>query len=215
MAPFHKARPLRLALALLLTATAATATPPSSPAPATPSAQPAAERTIAVGDHLRYQVTEDGDPPVELVVSNTGKLDLPYHGPIDAAGLTLPELSAAIRTALESELYIQATVRLQVLEYSQGSVNRGRVHLAGQVRRIGPVDIDLAQRTTLGQVILASGGLSDFADARNVRIIRNVGGQNQTLKVDLREVLEKGRIDKDVELQDGDFVIVDQRLINW
>lgn len=206
----------RLFLSLLVftcAALSAAEKPGSAPAPA-PAATPA-ERLVAVGDHLRYQVVEDGDSPVELVVSNTGMIDLPYFGPMQAAGRPLGEFIAAVKTALEKELYVRATVRIQALAYSQGAVNRGRVHLSGQVRRIGPFEIDLSERATLGQTILAAGGLADFGDPRNVRIIRRIDGETKTITVDLREVLSKGRIDKDVELRDGDFIIVDERMINW
>lgn len=172
-------------------------------------------RPLAVGDRLRYQVLEDGDKPVELAISNTGMVDIPYHGPMKAAGRLVPDLIATIKAELEAKLYVSATVRLEVLAFSQGAVNRGRVHLAGQVRRVGPVEIDLSEKPTLGQTILAAGGLADFADARNVRVIRREGTETRTIKVDLREVLNRGRIDKDVELMDGDFVIVDEKMVNW
>lgn len=172
-------------------------------------------RPLAVGDRLRYQVVEDGDNPVELAISNTGMIDVPYHGPMKAAGKLPPELAASIKSELEANFYVTATVRLEVLAFSQGAVNRGRVHLAGQVRRVGPIEIDLSEKSTLGQTILAAGGLADFADPRNVRIIRREGAETRTIKVDLREVLNHGRIDKDVELMDGDFIIVDERLVNW
>lgn len=183
---------------------------------ASAGAAPAAA-VINVGDRLRYHVLEDGDPPVELVVGNTGMVELPYHGPLLAAGRSLPELTAAVKTALEEEFYVQATVRLSVIEVRLAAVNRGRVHLSGQVRKIGPVDIDMAERNTLGRVILASGGLAEFADDRRVRVVRRDPGTDtfKTIVVDLREVLERGRIEKDIELQDGDFVIVDERLIKW
>ena len=158
---------------------------------------------------------EDGDAPVELAISNTGMIDIPYHGPMKAAGRLLPDLVASIRTELEKKFYLTATIRMEVLAFSQGAVNRGRVHLAGQVRRVGPIEIDLSEKPTLGQTILAAGGLADFADARNVRIVRREGTETRTIVVDLREVLNKGRIDKDVQLQDGDFVIVDERMVNW
>lgn len=172
-------------------------------------------RPLEVGDRLRYQVVEDGDRPVELAISNTGMIDVPYHGPMKAAGRALPELVASIKSELEARLYVTATVRVEVLAFSQGAVNRGRVHLAGQVRRVGPVEIDLSEKPTLGQTILAAGGLADFADARNVRIVRREGAETRTIKVDLREVLNRGRIDKDVQLMDGDFIIVDERMVNW
>jgi protein involved in polysaccharide export with SLBB domain len=33
--------------------------------------------------------------------------------------------------------------------------------------------------------------------------------------VDLDEILQKGRIDKDIALIDGDFIIADAKLVNW
>ncbi len=182
-------------------------------APAVPSAQ----SVINVGDRLRYQVTEDGDPAVDLVVNNAGTLELPYYGPIVAAGKTLPALLADIKEALERELYVTATVRLTVTEFHTRAINRGRVHLTGQVRKLGPFDIDMSERNTLGRTILAAGGLSDFADDRKVRVVRKdpATGGFKTIVVDLKEVLEKGRIEKDLELQDGDFIIVDEKIIKW
>ncbi len=202
---------------MLMTAIASAAEPspalPASPPTATPST--GADRSVTVGDHLRYQVVEDRDPPVEVVVSNTGMIDVPYLGPIQAAGLSLEDLRSKVATELTKELYVHATVRLQVLAFSQGAVNRGRVHLSGQIRRVGPFEIDISERPTLGQTILAAGGLADFGDPRNVRIIRREGGETRTIVVDLREVLNKGHIEKDVELRDGDFIIVSERTINW
>jgi protein involved in polysaccharide export with SLBB domain len=94
---------------------------------------------------------------------------------------------------------------------------RGRVYLSGQIRRIGAFEIDRAEANTVGKVILAAGGLTDFADARKIKIVRVSpnNGEPTTQIVDLREVIEKGRIDKDVPIYDGDFVIVDARLVNW
>ena len=192
---------------LLLLAFALVARAEESPSPES--------RPLAVGDRLRYQVVEDGDNPVELAISNTGMVDIPYYGPMKAAGRLLPDLVTSIKTELEAKFYLSATVRVEVLAFSQGAVNRGRVHLAGQVRRVGPLEIDLSEKPTLGQTILAAGGLADFADSRNVRIVRRDGAETKTIKVDLREVLNRGRIDKDVQLMDGDFIIVDEKMVNW
>jgi hypothetical protein len=68
----------------------------------------------------------------------------------------------------------------------------------------------------VGKVILTNGGLSDFADARKIKIYRTTAaGQVQSLVVDLHEVLEKGRIDLDVPIYDGDLVVVGSKLVNW
>lgn len=188
---------------------------PAADSPDT-AVDPAPARKLGVGDRVRYQVREDGDPMVVLEVGNTGTIDLPYYGPIGAVGKTAAQMREEISTALELELYVTASVRLDVIEYRVGALNRGRVHLAGQVRQVGMVEIDLDQQNTLGRVLLSAGGLADFADKRHVRIIRrNERGEPETITVDLREVLDRGRIEKDVELRDGDLVIVDEKLINW
>lgn len=182
------------------------------------SAQPATvlDRNLGVGDRIRYRVIEDDEPISEILVGNTGALEIPFYGPIQAVGKTPEALKAEIKEALEKELYVTATVVLNVIEYRLGTLNRGRVHLSGQVKSIGAVEIDLDRKNMLGRVLLTAGGLTDFADKKNVRIIRqNAEGENITITVDLREVLDKGNLESDVELKDGDFVIVNEKLINW
>jgi protein involved in polysaccharide export with SLBB domain len=82
---------------------------------------------------------------------------------------------------------------------------------------MGTFEIDKAENNTIGKIILASGGLAEFADARRIRIIRKAvtGTDLKIVTVDLDEILTRGRIDKDIPLFDGDFVIVDSKLINW
>lgn len=174
------------------------------------------ERVLAVGDRMRYRVVEDELPVVELVVGNTGALEVPFLGPVPAVGKSASSLREELKTLLEQDLYVTATVLLNVTEYRVGALNRGRVHLSGQVNTVGAVEIDLDQKNTLGRVLLSAGGLRDFADKRNVRIIRqDENGKNITISVDLREILDKGKLENDVELRDGDFIIVNEKLINW
>lgn len=169
------------------------------------------------GDRLRFQVVEGDEPAVELVVNAAGLIDIPYLGPAVVSGQPIAEVAAAIKRDLEKGFFVTATVRLLLIERPGKSSVRGRVYLSGQIRRIGAFEIDRAEANTLGKVILAAGGLTDFADARKIKIVRISpnNGEPTTQTVDLKEVIEKGRIDKDVPIYDGDFVIVDARLVNW
>ena len=166
---------------------------------------------------MRFAVLEDSDAAAEVVVNASGKIDLPLLGLWAVAGKSVDEVTRETKSALESEYFVRATVRLLLIDRPEKSSSRGRVYLAGQMRKIGVVEIDLSERNTVGRVILASGGLSDFADAKRIRIVRKSagGGDLETLTVDLEEVLKKGRIDRDVPLFDGDFVIADSKLVNW
>jgi protein involved in polysaccharide export with SLBB domain len=169
------------------------------------------------GDRLRFQVVEGDDPPSELLVNAAGLIDIPYLGPALVAGRSIANVAGAIKRELEKGYFVTATVRLLLIERPGKSSVRGRVYLSGQVRRIGAFEIDRADANTVGKIILAAGGLTDFADAKKIKIVRvsPTNGEPTTQIVDLREVIERGRIDKDVPIYDGDFVIVDARLVNW
>lgn len=169
------------------------------------------------GDRVRFQVVEGDEPATELVVNAAGLLDVPYLGPAPVSGLPIAEVAASIKRELEKGFFVRATVRLLLIERPGKSSVRGRVYLSGQIKKIGAFEIDRAEANTVGKVILAAGGLTDFADARKIKIVRvsPTNGEPTTQVVDLREVIEKGRIDKDVPIYDGDFVIVDARLVNW
>ena len=186
----------------------------SAPGAAAPAG---ADLPLRPGDRVRFAVLEDADASAELVVNASGKIDLPLLGLWSVSGKAVDQVTQETKTALEAEYFVKATVRLLLVERPEKSSSRGRVYLAGQMSKIGVVEIDLSERNTVGRVILANGGLSDFADARRIRIIRKMAGgeQLETITVDLEEVLKKGRIDRDIPLLDGDFVIADAKLVNW
>jgi polysaccharide export outer membrane protein len=208
-------RPLRLLAALALLCLGSARARGNDALPLPPPAAPG-ELLLRPGDRLRFSVMEDPDLSAEAVISGSGKIELPLIGLSVAAGKSVEQVSAEARQALEAAFLVKATVRIMLVERPERSANRGRVFLAGQMRKIGVADIDLSENNTLGRVVLANGGLADFADGRKIRIIRKRGSSAvvETLIVDLDEVLKKGRIDKDVPLFDGDFVIADAKLVN-
>lgn len=171
---------------------------------------------LQTGDRLTFQILEDGDPPIELEVNGEGMINVPYLGEIPVKGLTEKSLSVLVKAKLDKELYNSATVRIYLRDRSGKPSARGRIFISGQVRRVGMVEIDNGEANTVGKVILTNGGLSDFADARKIKIFRmDSAGTVQSQIVDLHEVLEKGRLDLDVPLFDGDLVVVGSKLVNW
>lgn len=208
---------LSATLAALLALGAGRAAQPAAPTPDKAPPPRSFEGELRPGDRLRFSVREDPNLATELLVGSDGNLELPLLGQIVAAGKTIAQVTEETRKALESEYLVSATVRISLTERPEKSTKRGRVYLAGRMRKIGSVEIDLSDANTLGRVVLANGGLSEFADGRRVRIIRRTPDSEtlQTIIVDLDEILQKGRIDKDIALRDGDFVIADAKLVNW
>jgi len=207
-------------------------TPVSTPAPITTvtedsMANPAPITTVAgvvvddrhklvPGDKLSFRVVEDRDEAKPLMVADTGELDVPYIGRINVSGKTCKEVAAELKVLLEKDYYYQATV---VLGLDQISRVLGRVYVWGQVRNQGPIDIPANEVFTAGKAILRAGGFGDFANKKKVKVVRSAKpgetSGKQDIVVNMEEVLEEGKTDKDVVLQPDDFIIVPARLINW
>lgn len=167
-------------------------------------------------DILLYRVLEDREPAVKLQVSEVGTVFVPYYGELAVAGKTLEQIKTIFTLALESSLYKKATVFLS-LEQDKDMLSPRLVYLGGKVNKVGPVALDPLKKNTVTKVILAAGGFADFADDSQVKLVRKAldTGAVQTFHVNVAAVLEKGELDQDLEVTDGDFIIVPKRLFNW
>jgi protein involved in polysaccharide export with SLBB domain len=176
---------------------------------------------LGSGDRLSFRIMEDqvdtSEPlePKGLVVADTGDLEVPYIGRVPAVGKSCKRLAQEIKAALEREYYFQATV---IIAVELKAKSTGKVYVVGQVRQTGPVDMPGDEDLTLSKAVLRAGGFTDYADKRHVKITRKVDaetGASKTFTVDLNEVLEEGKTDKDMLLEPGDTIFVASRLFKF
>ncbi len=168
---------------------------------------------LVVGDRLSYRVIEDEEDPKTLYVTDAGDIDVPYLGLFPAKGKTCKELAKQLKAALEKDYYYKATV---IIAVDIAAKSLGRVYLVGPVRMAGPQDIPSDEVFTLSKAILRAGGFSDFADKRHVRITRKEpDGTDKTIIVDVGEILDKGRTEKDVVLQPGDLIYIREKSVRF
>ncbi len=171
-------------------------------------------RKISRGDVLNFRIIEDQDPPVSLVVNDSGDLEAPYVGRVRAEGKTPRQLAFELKTLLEREYYHRATVILGLDMI--GTRSPGRYYISGAVRSIGPMEIPPNEEFTVSKAILRAGGFSDFANQRKVKLTRQQpDGSTKTFEVDVKEVIERGRHEKDMEVLPNDSILVTERLINF
>jgi protein involved in polysaccharide export with SLBB domain len=170
---------------------------------------------LALGDKLSFRIQEDEEDPKILTVTDSGDLEVPYIGRFPAGNKTCKELALELKQALEKDYYYQATVILAVDEMTK---SRGKVYLVGPVRVPGAQDIPSDEVLTLSKAIMRAGGFSDFADRRNVKIIRKGGAteaESKTFLVDVAQILDKGKTERDLPLEPGDLVLIPERLIRF
>ncbi|HEY0792722.1 MAG TPA: polysaccharide biosynthesis/export family protein [Chthoniobacterales bacterium] len=168
---------------------------------------------INVGDLLSFRIVEDEDQPVNLTVSDSGFVEVPYAGKLLAAGKTPRELAYEAKRALENGLYKKATVLISLDRRTTQSP--GTIYLTGEVGHQGPLELPANESLTVTTAILRSGGFSDFANRRKVKVIRKVKGAEHVYVVDVKQVLERARGDLDFQVKPGDVIMVPARLVNW
>lgn len=181
--------------------------------PASTGYVPDDKHLLREGDQVSFQIIEDRDPPVNLIVTDSGELDVPYVGRVQCEGKTCKHLAEKLKMLLEKEYYYRATV---VIGLNAASKTRGRVYIWGEVRKQGPVEIPANESFTVGKAIMQAGGFADFANKKKVKLVRTAeDGSKQTTELNLLDILEKGKIDQDLRVQENDFIIVPSRLINF
>ena len=126
---------------------------------------------------------------------------------------TCRQLAEELKVALEKEYYYRASV---VIGLDAASKVRGKIYIWGQVRTQGAIDIPTGENFTVGKAILRAGGFADFANKKKVKLIRtDVEGKKQTHELNMVDILENGRTELDLTLQEDDFIIVASRLVNF
>lgn len=197
----------------------ATGDPSGSAAAAAALASPA--QVLEPGDKIQFFIEEDpvkGGGPVELLVSSLGDLYFPVSRNSDVVisvnvkGKTAAAVKEELKTRLDADYYQNATVFLKIF---QALGRRGQVTFAGEVRQT-ILPIDPGQDLTLFQAILRVAP-TDFARLNKVRLNRyNPATQKtDTTTHDVEVMIQKGDRSQDVKLQDGDHIVVPQKMFNF
>ncbi len=168
---------------------------------------------LAIGDHVKFQVIEDQDDSKEIVVTDSGDLEVPYLGHFPAEGKTCRELAVQLKRALEKKYYYQATVIIS----ADSKLTRGIIYLVGAVHSPGPLEMPRDDTLTISKAILRAGGFSDFADDKSVRITRKgASGTNEVFTVDVAKLLKlKGKPEDDIPIEPGDMIYIPEKTFRF
>jgi protein involved in polysaccharide export with SLBB domain len=173
------------------------------------------KHTLAIGDILSFRIVEDEEDSKTLIVTDSGDLEVPYLGRFPAENKTCRQLARELKTALEKEYYYQATVIIAVDSMAR---SRGKVYLVGAVHMPGPQELPSDEVLTLSKAVLRAGGFTDFAEPHHVKITRQGSGGDSdkvTLVVDVGQIFDEGKTEKDVPLKADDLIYIPERLINF
>jgi polysaccharide export outer membrane protein len=179
------------------------------PPPRTQVADSAADETseyvIGPGDVLRIFVWENPDLTVTVPVRPDGRISVPLLQDVVAAQKTPPQLAHEITTGL-SEFIKQPEVTVIVTEFT-GPYSE-QVRVVGEA--VKPQAIPYRARMSLLDVMIAAGGLTQFAAGNRALIVRRVGDHTEQLPVRLDSLLKDGDISANVRMRPGDILVIPQ-----
>ncbi|MCR5414684.1 MAG: polysaccharide biosynthesis/export family protein [Kiritimatiellae bacterium] len=169
-----------------------------------PRVKPGVALTVQIG------VPSQKSTVMDVLVDEKGEITLPYllTEPVECNGITLDALRQKLTKAYKSFIkQPQVTVHFAPFDQKTGVSPYGTVKVLGEVASPGPVNMPPTMDLTVTKAIQAAGGLRTFANKRKIRVTRRLrDGSLQTVFVDLIEIGEGGRSDKDLELKPGDVV---------
>ncbi|BAU10113.1 polysaccharide biosynthesis/export protein [Leptolyngbya sp. NIES-3755] len=209
----RKVQPNPLMLATLL-GLVATATPVMAQSAGTrPPAQQSAPAVrvdegylLGSGDRVRIDIFGVPEYSGEYQVMSDGSINLPLAGGVSVQGLTLRQASDTL-----SRRYSEYLTR-PVITVSLLAARPIQVAMSGEVSRPGTYTTTLGDTRipTLSRMVQMAGGIKQSADLKQVEIIRRRpgGGGTQNFRVDLSRLLTAGDLSQDIQLRDGDTVVI-------
>lgn len=174
---------------------------PISAAAMTPA--PAQDYLIGPGDTVSINVWRNPEVSMSVPVRPDGKITTPLVEDLDASGKTASQLARDIETALGK--YIQQPVVTVIVTGFVGTYSE-QIRVIGQAAK--PQALPYRRDMSLMDVLIAVGGVTEFASGNKASIIRNVDGKQQKLNVRLNDLIKDGDISANIPVRPGDILVI-------
>ena len=171
------------------------------------------EPMVRPGVALAISVTATGSSGTaakQYFVDAEGYITMELVGRIKCDGLTLVGLQEKIAAAYKEYLLEPHVTATFIYQAGQNMVSPwGTVTVLGEVGKPGPVDVPSTLDLRVTRALQLAGGVNPIADKRRVQVTRcDKDGKRTKTRIDLLEIGEEGRPDKDMLLRAGDVVWV-------
>lgn len=174
--------------------------------PAAPvlAASPDYKYLIGPGDTLNIVVWRNPELTTTVPVRPDGKIAAPLVEDLVAIGKDPTTLARDIEKALSKVIrdpVVTVIVTTFVGPYSE------QIRVVGEAAR--PQVLPYRQKMTLLDVMIAVGGVTEFADGNSATILRT-GEGNRQYSVRIKDLVKRGDVSANVEMRPGDVLIIPQ-----
>jgi len=172
-------------------------------APPPPPATEQSEYRIGPGDTLQVFVWNQPELTVTVPVRPDGMISTPLISGVPAEGKTATQLAADLETAL-SEFVRNPKVSVMITGFVGAYGDQIRV--VGQASK--PQSLSYRANMSVLDVMIAVGGLAEFAAGNRAVIVRQEGDKQLRIPVRLRDLLDDGDISANLPMRPGDVLII-------
>ena len=165
----------------------------------------AATYLVGPGDSVNVVVWRNPELSMVVPVRPDGKITTPLVEDLSASGKTATQIARDIEKALAK--YIQSPVVSVIVTAFVGPFSE-QIRVIGEAAR--PQALPYRENMTLLDVMIAVGGITDFAAGNKASILRTGGGGTQQLGVRLVDLVKGGDLSANVAMRPGDVVVIPQ-----
>lgn len=174
--------------------------------PPAPSAAASADYSykIGPGDNLNIVVWRNPELSMSVPVRPDGKISAPLIDDLNAMGKD----STSLARDIEKELgkFIRDPVVTVIVTGFVGPYSE-QIRVIGEAAK--PQILAYKQKMTILDVMIAVGGITDFADGNRATILRT-SENNAQYTVRLKDLVKRGDVSANVEMKPGDVLIIPQ-----
>jgi polysaccharide export outer membrane protein len=178
----------------------------ASPYPPAPefAASPDYNYVIGPGDNVNITVWRNPELSMSVPVRPDGKITGPLVEDMPVMGKDSTSIAREMEKALSK--YIRDPVVTVIVTNFVGPYSE-QIRIVGEAAR--PQALAYRQKMTLLDVMIAVGGITDFADGNGARILRTAEG-NKQYRIRIKDLIKRGDVSANVEMKPGDVIIIPQ-----
>lgn len=176
-----------------------------SSVPFAPNIEPLSEYTYIIGPGDSVEIFVWGNPEISRTVSvrPDGKLSTPLVEDLPATGKTAYQLAREIEKELSK--YIRNPLVTVISSGFTGPYSE-QIRVLGEASR--PQAIPYKENMSVLDLMIAVGGLTQYAAGNRTKIIRKINGVDQEFRVRIDDLMKDGDISANVNVLPGDVIII-------
>lgn len=161
---------------------------------------------IGPGDSVNIVVWRNPELSMTVPVRPDGKIAAPLIDELPAQGKTPVQLARDVEQMLGK--YVRDPIVTTMVVGFVGPYSE-QIRVVGEAAK--PQAMPYKNKMTLLDVMIAVGGLTDFADGNAASILRTAEG-NKQYAVRIKDLVKRGDVAANVEMRPGDILIIPQSL---